>query len=185
MTIHAPASQFFDPSLAFARERAQTPSRVGLMNTYSTRNLGDAAIITAIGKMSGATDIRANISETSPIWIPGVAYQNDLTDCSRFVSVGGDIFNNARPIFLTKTFISNVSKLHVHAKNTIVFGQTMPEMMASWVHDMITFSHRASPDSFQRECIACYANQIRKNIDRRGRRIFGDDLLCVRAGSRF
>lgn len=101
-------------------------SPVGLLNTYSSRNLGDAAIITAIRELSGVTDVRANITDEVPVHISGLSYSSNLSDCKRFVSVGGDIFNNARPNFLTRNFVSNVHQLRTVADRTIVFGQTIP-----------------------------------------------------------
>ncbi len=113
-------------SVAVADRPTGQCSPLGLLNTYSSRNLGDAAIITAIRKLSGVTDVRANITDEVPVQISGLSYSSDLSDCSRFISVGGDIFNNARPSFLTRNFASNVHRLRADAHRTIVFGQTIP-----------------------------------------------------------
>lgn len=122
MTIHFP--------IGTAEFSAQRPARrfatLGLLNAYSSRNLGDAAILTAIRQLSGERRVRVSLSDAHPVRIRGLAYVDDVASCDRFVSVGGDIFNNARPYMLTRSFVANVRRLRAVAERTIVFGQTIP-----------------------------------------------------------
>ncbi len=126
MTMHFPARDLVDatPEQNTGCDRQTAP--LGLLNTYSSRNLGDAAIAAAICQLSGVAEVRANIRDASPVFIAGLSANQDLSACDRYVSVGGDIFNNARPRFLTRNFVSNVYRLNALADRTIVFGQTIP-----------------------------------------------------------
>lgn len=124
--MHVPTHSLLGSDLQKTGKQGAAAPSLGLLNTYSSRNLGDAAIISAISQLSGAADVRANISDASPVRIPGLTYQSDLVSCNRYVSVGGDIFNNARPLLLTRNFVANVRQLHARADRTIVFGQTIP-----------------------------------------------------------
>lgn len=106
--------------------RTQGASRIGLVNTYSTRNLGDAAIMAALAKLAPKSSVQASIPEANPCEIPGVDMVDSLHDCDAFVSVGGDIFNNARPAFVTRNFLNNVMQLYRQRRRAVVFGQTIP-----------------------------------------------------------
>ncbi len=99
---------------------------VGLLNAYSTRNLGDAAIMSALIEMLPGRQARAVIHDAEPVAVRGLTLSGRLTACNRFVSVGGDIFNNARPAFITRAFLDNVLTLHAHADRAILFGQSIP-----------------------------------------------------------
>ena len=126
MTLHFPTRDLVDATPARKIAADRHVASLGLLNTYSSRNLGDAAIAAAICQMSGVTEVRANIPDASPVFIAGLSANQDLSACDRYVSVGGDIFNNARPRFLTRNFVSNVYRLNTLADRTIVFGQTIP-----------------------------------------------------------
>lgn len=104
---------------------------VGLLNTYSSRNLGDAAIMATLAKLSQeATDVArpalATLTGADEIIIPSVKATASLDDCNAFISVGGDIFNNARPNLLTRTFLRNVAALYDRRAQALVFGQSIP-----------------------------------------------------------
>ena len=99
---------------------------LGLINLYSTRNLGDAAIYAALAHMSPHGRVAGVLNETSPTLISGFSAKPNLNDCSSFVSVGGDIFNNARPRLITKRFLSNVRALNNQRRRTMLFGQSIP-----------------------------------------------------------
>ena len=99
---------------------------VGLVNTYSTRNLGDAAIMAALAGLVPAGCVKARIDEDAPCAVPGLALVESLKDCRSFISVGGDIFNNARPRLVTRNFLGNVSRLFQVRERAMVFGQTIP-----------------------------------------------------------
>lgn len=92
--------------------------KIQLVNTYSTDNLGDAAIYASL-----AAEIRAHGGE--PVLIPGARATPDSADA--FISVGGDIFNNAREWFVTRNFLANVGQLaQLPGERTMLFGQSIP-----------------------------------------------------------
>ena len=99
---------------------------LGLINAYSSRNLGDAAIMTAIANMAPSGHAVVALAEKRPLPLKRVGFRGALEDCEHFVSVGGDIFNNARPRLVTRSFLANVGELARHRRNAIVFGQTLP-----------------------------------------------------------
>ncbi len=99
---------------------------IGLINLYSTRNLGDAAIYAALAQMSPQGRVAGVLEEASPTLINGFTAQTNLEGCSSFISVGGDIFNNARPRFITRRFLSNVRALNSQRPRTLLFGQSIP-----------------------------------------------------------
>jgi polysaccharide pyruvyl transferase WcaK-like protein len=99
---------------------------VGLLNAYSSRNLGDAAIMTALASMVPQGSVIAGIAEAKPLPMQGVICATSLKDARRLISVGGDIFNNARPWLATRTFIGNVAALASAGPRGMVFGQTIP-----------------------------------------------------------
>jgi polysaccharide pyruvyl transferase WcaK-like protein len=102
------------------------PAKVGLLNAYSSRNLGDAAIMTALAGMVPSRSVLAALHESNPLPMKGVVVAESLNDAQRFISVGGDIFNNARPWLATRTFVSNVMAIAAAGSRGIVFGQTIP-----------------------------------------------------------
>ena len=99
---------------------------IGLLNAYSTRNLGDASIMAALAQLAPARSARAVIRDARSIDVPGVSIGETFGDSRRFVSVGGDIFNNARAPLVTRSFLSNVLEIRREAERAIVFGQTIP-----------------------------------------------------------
>lgn len=100
--------------------------RIGLINTYSTLNIGDAAIYSALSVMAHEAQVVARFQDAKPEYIPGVALVNQLSGCDAYISVGGDIFNNARERFVTKTFLHNLQQLLRSPRQTFVFGQSIP-----------------------------------------------------------
>lgn len=104
---------------------AQAP-RIGLMNAYSSRNLGDAAIMSSLASLVPGGRATAALEETNPIPLPGVVRGQSLDHCTKLISVGGDIFNNSRPWFVTRTFVRNVTALARAGSAGMVFGQTIP-----------------------------------------------------------
>lgn len=99
---------------------------IGLLNLYSTRNLGDAAIYASLSQMSPDYRAVGSLEEDQPTAIEGFSTSKDLKNCKAFVSVGGDIFNNARPLLITRRFLSNIAELKRNPKQTILFGQSIP-----------------------------------------------------------
>ncbi len=105
---------------------AARSSCIHLLNTYSSRNLGDAAIMTALASLVPEQLVIAPLRDSKPIPMTGVNCTTTLQPADRFISVGGDIFNNARPWLVTKTFIRNVGALTAAGPRGILFGQTIP-----------------------------------------------------------
>lgn len=99
---------------------------IGLINLYSTRNLGDAAIYAALAQMSPSGKVFGILDEENPTLINGFSAKSNLDNCSSFISVGGDIFNNARPNLVTRRFLSNVYELNSNRNCTMLFGQSIP-----------------------------------------------------------
>lgn len=106
---------------------AREPVETGLINIYSARNLGDAAIMSALGQLSPKGHVVARRSDDiDEIDVRALEWAGDTNDCDRFVSVGGDIFNNARPNLVTRAFLGNVWQLYQRRRKAILFGQTIP-----------------------------------------------------------
>ena len=109
-----------------------------LINAYSSHNLGDAAIMKSLARLSGDDEVLATLPEADPLCVPGVTFIPAPDGNTRLkqagiykkikarISVGGDIFNNARPWLITKTFLKNLATLAQKPEKTIVFGQTIP-----------------------------------------------------------
>ncbi|MEM7774067.1 MAG: polysaccharide pyruvyl transferase family protein [Pseudomonadota bacterium] len=107
------------------RDVTAVPS-TALLNAYSTRNLGDAAIMASIAAMLPERCAQVALHSESQIDVPGIALTDVVHSARRFVSVGGDIFNNSRPRLITRSYLRNIQQLRAHASRTIVFGQTIP-----------------------------------------------------------
>jgi polysaccharide pyruvyl transferase WcaK-like protein len=87
--------------------------RVELINSYSTRNLGDAAIYAVLDEL-----IRSHGGER-------VSGANAAPES--FISVGGDIFNNAREWLVTRNFAGNLLRLaRLPRGRAMLFGQSIP-----------------------------------------------------------
>ncbi|AFZ58636.1 polysaccharide pyruvyl transferase family protein [Anabaena cylindrica FACHB-243] len=99
---------------------------VGLLNTYSTLNIGDAAIYSALTALASEAEVVAQFQDSVPDYIPGLQIVPQIKHCDAYISVGGDIFNNAREGLITKSFIRNLLQLRRSPKHTFVFGQSIP-----------------------------------------------------------
>lgn len=99
---------------------------IGLINVYSTRNLGDASILAAIASMLPGGQGFAVVPDKDPLFPSGVIPVPALPPCQGLVSVGGDIFNNARPRLVTRRFVGNLRELVQQPDRTMVFGQSLP-----------------------------------------------------------
>ncbi len=100
--------------------------KLGLLNLYSTRNLGDAAIYAALASMAPEKSVSGVLAEQDPSLIHGFHQSKSLANCAGFISVGGDIFNNARPKFITRRFLKNLRAINRHPRATMLFGQSIP-----------------------------------------------------------
>jgi len=115
--------------------------RTSLINAYSTRNVGDAAIYHALATLQDSTEpVACKLDEVNPLPVPGVTFHEGPTrDSDLYVSVGGDIFNNARPRLITRNFVSGLKTLAaVPADRTIVFGQSIPRSCHSLAFRLLT-----------------------------------------------
>ncbi|MEA5616609.1 polysaccharide pyruvyl transferase family protein [Cronbergia sp. UHCC 0137] len=99
---------------------------VGLVNTYSTLNIGDAAIYSALTALASEAKVMAKFQDAKPNYIPGLQIVPQIGKCNAYISVGGDIFNNAREGLITKAFIKNLLELRRSPQYTFVFGQSIP-----------------------------------------------------------
>jgi polysaccharide pyruvyl transferase WcaK-like protein len=100
--------------------------KLGLLNLYSTRNLGDAAIYAALASMAPTGMVSGVLAEKEPSYIQGFTKVDSLADCGGLISVGGDIFNNARPKFITRRFLQNLRAVSQRPRATMLFGQSIP-----------------------------------------------------------
>ncbi len=100
--------------------------KFGLINTYSYNNVGDAAIYAALSKMLDGHEVYSTLLDNQPVAQGRMAYSTSLQHCDGFVSVGGDIFNNSRPWFITKNFLNNLAQLKKNPEATFLFGQSIP-----------------------------------------------------------
>jgi polysaccharide pyruvyl transferase WcaK-like protein len=101
--------------------------RIGLINAYSTLNLGDAAIYSAFRKLLPGVDLVACVQDEHPDATLGVSFQPDRPrSCDAYISVGGDIFNNSREWLVTKAFLRNLAELRHSPRHTFLFGQSIP-----------------------------------------------------------
>jgi polysaccharide pyruvyl transferase WcaK-like protein len=100
--------------------------KLGLISTYSTRNLGDAAIYSALAQLAPERRVHCKLAESYPTLVRGLERNGTLQDCDAFVSVGGDIFNNARPKLVTRRFLALIWEALSHGRHAFVFGQSIP-----------------------------------------------------------
>jgi polysaccharide pyruvyl transferase WcaK-like protein len=101
--------------------------QIGLINAYSTLNLGDAAIYSAFRKLLPQVELVACVRDQHPDPTLGISFLSQRpTDCSAYISVGGDIFNNSREWLVTKSFLLNLAELRKNPRHTILFGQSIP-----------------------------------------------------------
>jgi len=99
-----------------------------LINVYSTSNIGDAAIYASFSNMAQAFDVYwpDNQTELQQHLADAVLPMHNEASMDVNLSVGGDIFNNARESFITKTFIHNLRQLLQNSNHTGLFGQSIP-----------------------------------------------------------
>jgi polysaccharide pyruvyl transferase WcaK-like protein len=99
-----------------------------LVNEYTSDNLGDAVIYETLAQLGGTRAVHSHLSQAQRRHVRGLAPGLAPADsaCS-YVSVGGDIFNNARPALVTRRFLHNVQQLAAcPPQQSFLFGQTIP-----------------------------------------------------------
>lgn len=102
-----------------------------LINVYSSNNIGDAAIYASMVQLAGGhktfwpnyqTNIATNNARLG--YLVDKYLPENKIDVN--ISVGGDIFNNARPSFFTRQFLNNLLQLSKEPSKSLVFGQSIP-----------------------------------------------------------
>ncbi|AUT01462.1 hypothetical protein CLI64_14265 [Nostoc sp. CENA543] len=115
---------------------------IGLVNTYSTLNIGDAAIYSALTALASEAQVIAKFQDLEPELIPGLQIVPQMGRCDGYISVGGDIFNNAREGLITKAFIRNLLQLQRSPRKTFLFGQSIPRSCHGLSFQALTFCLR-------------------------------------------
>lgn len=140
---------------------------VGLINTYSTLNIGDSAIYSALATLLPGATVLAQFQDTEPAYTPGIQVRPVLPNCDAYISVGGDIFNNARAGLITKAFIQNLLQLRRSPQHTFVFGQSIPRSCHGFSFQALAFCLKQlaavcvrDADSFQRLTKAGIATRL-------------------------
>ncbi len=136
--------------------------RIGLINAYSTLNLGDAAIYSAFRKLLPGVELVGCVQDDRPDPTLGVTFLSDRPrNCDAYISVGGDIFNNSREWFVTKAFLMNLAELRHSPRHTFLFGQSIPRSCHGFSFFLLQryFKRLAAvcvrdADSYQRLCAA-------------------------------
>lgn len=100
-----------------------------LVNEYTSQNLGDAVIYETLAQLAGPLGAATTLPVHERQHVRGVVSQADAPRHARdiHVSVGGDIFNNAKPLLPTRRFMQNLYALaKPPAARTFLFGQSIP-----------------------------------------------------------
>jgi polysaccharide pyruvyl transferase WcaK-like protein len=96
-----------------------------LINAYTSDNLGDAAIYETLTQLAGPLGTSSALSPEKARNVRGL--QGADAPVTAMVSVGGDIFNNARPRLVTRRFLELVQELRAQdPARSFVFGQGLP-----------------------------------------------------------
>lgn len=100
-------------------------TRLALLNRYSDLNAGDEAIYAAYAAM--AADAGACVLVPPGLLKPLECLRGKDQGYDAYLSAGGDVWNNARPWFVTRSFLANLRTLRCSpAHRTFVFGQSLP-----------------------------------------------------------
>jgi len=98
-----------------------------LLNEYTSHNLGDAVIYETIAQLAAPRRVTTTLRDEDGRFARGVVAGGPDLQASVHVSVGGDIFNNARPRFMTRRFVHNLRALAApDPARTFLFGQSIP-----------------------------------------------------------
>ena len=131
---------------------------IGLINTYSTLNLGDAAIYSAFRHLLAEEEILACVPDQQPDRNLGITFLcQPPRHCQSYVSVGGDIFNNSREWLFTRAFLRNIKELQLAPSRTILFGQSIPRSC----HGTSFFLLRQSLEKLAAVCVRDADSQSR------------------------
>lgn len=100
--------------------------KIGLINLASSRDVGDSAILAALGAILRGHNLLALAAPDKQPQLPGIPLHPPHTLCNAYISVGGDIFHNDRPWLATHDFLDNLAQLALHGRQTLLFGQSIP-----------------------------------------------------------
>lgn len=117
--------------------RMHAKPKAELISAYSTRNLGDAAIMRATAALVPDGLARVKLESGRELHVPGLQFASGGQIADLRVSVGGDIFNNSRPYFVTRSFLSKLAELGRAPRSTIAFGQTIPASCRGMAFSML------------------------------------------------
>lgn len=118
-----------------------------LINVYSCDNIGDAAIYASFIDMAQSQQVvwpvnqlDVNDNNQKVGHIAGQWREHSPVDGR--ISVGGDIFNNARPKLVTKRFLQNVFQLQKTPATTALFGQSIPRSCHGMSFKLLSYALR-------------------------------------------
>lgn len=116
---------------------------VRLINAYSTRNLGDAAIYAALSRLSPTKRVCVDLPDVNPTLVAGLELRKIIPHQCTSISVGGDIFNNGRPGLVTRHYLSMLRDLAAHPDRTFIFGQSIPPSCHGFAFKLLTRTMRS------------------------------------------
>jgi polysaccharide pyruvyl transferase WcaK-like protein len=100
---------------------------LNLVNEYSSHNLGDAVIYETLVQLAAPLLVRSTMPHALRAYARGLHDRSPHLASDVNLSVGGDIFNNARPWLATRRFLHNVQSLdRCDPARTFLFGQSIP-----------------------------------------------------------
>jgi polysaccharide pyruvyl transferase WcaK-like protein len=98
-----------------------------LLNEYTSHNLGDAAVYETMVQLAAPKPLLTSLTNEQSCFVRGLCSTEPTQPPTAWVSVGGDIFNNARPTLITRNFLQNVLSLAAAPpEQTFLFGQSIP-----------------------------------------------------------
>lgn len=98
-----------------------------LVNEYTSNNLGDASIYETFVQLAAPLAVRSRMPLEDRMRVRGLGAEVSALHDDVHVSVGGDIFNNARPRLITRRFIHNLRQLaDCPPERSFLFGQSIP-----------------------------------------------------------
>ena len=98
-----------------------------LLSEYSSHNLGDAVIYETLAQLAAPLVVRSRMAPGERRHARGLQGAVPSTPTDAWLSVGGDVFNNARPALLTRRFACQLLQLAVAPPaRCFAFGQSVP-----------------------------------------------------------
>jgi len=116
---------------AAKQESVVAQQAIQLINVYSCNNVGDAAIYASLIDMAEGIKTcwpenqQDGLANNAKVGHVAMSY-NPYRSIDMQLSVGGDIFNNARPKLITRRFLENITQLRSQPQATALFGQSVP-----------------------------------------------------------